>query len=364
MVQLGDGIGDTDPEFIEGDFTVIAYNIFGGTVAYPTATAPLESLEAVGTPDVNTPDERDGKSYIIALNEPPAGVIRVLVHLPKHKIELADPRAQLNDDGTRKVEGKNAEASLTIHYVGTDNGASEVYSMRRAADPLLPVKDATADIIILLSEKPKEFKKGNVHVTNATWGDPVALEPIPHDEDGADNDVATTADNRLSTGRTPLLYPYVLTITPTYKDKDDIVVKVKAFEDLVLPIPFKYTPPTREADYMEGRHKLTIKVGKEVLADKLAGIRLGIPEKIVIPAGGYLVLGKDDGDGDDNHDARTSETQIEYAGDPTKDPSVTTARAPNLQTYNIIKAGLPNLETFLSNGGNDRCCESSRGFDY
>ena len=30
---------------------------------------------------------------------------------------------------------------------------------------------------------------------------------------------------------------------------------------------------------------------------------------------------------------------------------MTTARAPNLQTYNIIKAGLPNLETFLSNGG-------------
>ena len=55
--------------------------------------------------------------------------------------------------------------------------------------------------------------------------------------------------------------------------------------------------------------------------------------------------------GEDNHDARTSETQIEYAGDPTKDPAVTTARAPNLQTYNIIKAGLPNLETFLSNGG-------------
>ena len=156
-----------------------------------------------------------------------------------------------------------------------------------------------------------------------------------------------------STGRDDMLYPYVLTITPTYKNKDDIVVKVKAFSDQVLPSTATndYTPPSREADYMEGEDKLTIKVGKEDLADKDAGIRIAIPEKIVVAASGYLVVAKDDGVGDDNHDARTDSTQIEYAGDPLKDPSVTTARAPNLQTYNIIKSGLPNLETFLANGG-------------
>ena len=217
-----------------------------------------------------------------------------------------------------------------------------MYSIRRASDPLLPVTAATENIIILLSEQPKAFTKDNVDVTNATWVDPVALVAIPEVDPGM-----------LSTGRDNKLYPYVLTITPTYKNKDDIVVKVKAFSDQVLPSTATndYTPHTREADYMEGEDKLTIKVGKEAPPDKDAGIRIAIPEKIVVAASGYLVLGKNDGVGDDNHDGRTDSTQIEYAGDPTKDPSVTTARAPNLQTYNIIKAGLPNLETFLANGG-------------
>ena len=123
----------------------------------------------------------------------------------------------------------------------------------------------------------------------ATWDDPVALEPIPHDEDGADNDVATTADNRLSTGRTPLIYPYVLTITPKYENKNDIVVKVKAFEDMVLPTPFKYTPPTREVVYVEGRSKLTVKVGKEVLKDTPSGHVVKLTNKRVIPKDGYIV---------------------------------------------------------------------------
>ena len=220
-----------------------------------------------------------------------------------------------------------------------------VYSIRRASDPLLPVTAATENVIILLSEQPKAFTKDNVDVTNATWVDPVALVAIP--EVTAED----SGDLMLSTGRDNKLYPYVLTITPTYKNKDDIVVKVKEFEDQVLPSSNKYDVPSREADYDEGRYKLTIKVGKEAPPDKDAGIRIAIPEKIVVAASGYLVLGKNDGVGDDNHDGRTDSTQIEYAGDPTKDPSVTTARAPNLQTYNIIKAGLPNLETFLANGG-------------
>ena len=290
-------------------------------------------------------------------------IVRVLVLIPKHAVELADPRAQLDDAGARKADGKSAAASIEIHFVrgdgtnptGQDNVVDPtVYSIRRAADPLLPVKDATVDVIILLSEKPKEFKKGNVDVTNATHVDPVALVAIDEDAD-IDNssgaNAGDTVDDMPSTGRDNMLYPYALTITPTYKNKDDIVVKVKEFEDQVLPSSNKYDVPSREADYDEGRYKLTIKVGKEAPPDKDAGIRIAIPEKIVVAASGYLVVAKDDGVGDDNHDARTDSTQIEYAGDPLKDPSVTTARAPNLQTYNIIKSGLPNLETFLANGG-------------
>ena len=88
----------------------------------------------------------------------------------------------------------------------------------------------------------------------------------------------------LSTGRDDKLYPYVLTITPTYpKDKPDIVVKVKAFEDMVLPsavaVTGKFTPETREADYTEGEDKLTIKAGTEVLKDLTAGIVVFYPRE-------------------------------------------------------------------------------------
>ena len=352
------GDGDGRPTFSDLDFQIIAYNKFGGT------ETPPGIVDNVSNPVSPVPiPPADGKNFTVQLAglRDTSAIVRVLVRIPKHAVEVADPLAYLNDDGTRKVEGKSAEASIEIHYVHSDNGAPTVFSMRRTDDPLLPVTSETVNVIIILSEKPKAFTKDNVDASNATWDDPVALEPIASDPDGADNQAgdpngnpeaqAQAADNMPSTGRDDMLYPYVLTITPKYENKNDIVVKIKAFSDQVLPTAGEYDAPSRESDYDEGRSKLTIKVGKEVLADKDAGIRIAIPEKIVVAASGYLVVGKDDGDGDDNHDARTSETQIEYAGDPTKDPAVTTARAPNLQTYNIIKAGLPNLETFLANGG-------------
>ena len=367
----GDADNGTEPKpsgirIGKDDFEIIAYNEFGGTVTAPT----LGDVMAI-----DAPDGKHFQATLTLTDVTPQPVTRVLVFLAKHKIELADPRAEL-DGTTRKADGMSAEASLTIHYVNAEPAAPgnmpRVLSIRRAADPLIPITGATADVIILLSEKPHEFKKAQVDVTNAAWGDPVALEPLPEDADGPDNtpgdpDAGTppnltpaeerlrahAADNMPSTGRDGMVYPYVLTITPTYKNMDDIVVKVKAFSDQVLPSTDTndYTPHTREADYTEGEDKLTIKVGKDDPPPKTAGIRIAIPEKIVVAASGYLVVAKDDADGDDNHDKRTDSTQVEYAGDPTKDPAVTTVRAPNLQTYNIIKAGLPNLETFLANGG-------------
>ena len=115
---------------------------------------------------------------------------RVLVFLPKHKVEVADPRAFLTD-GARNDDGRSAEASIAIHYVTADEGAPRVLSIRRASDPLLPVTAATENVIILLSEQPKAFTKDHVDVTNATWVDPVALVAIPEDPDGLDNNPGT-----------------------------------------------------------------------------------------------------------------------------------------------------------------------------
>ena len=315
------------------DFEVIAYNSFGGTVDPPTPV--LSDLEAITT--------ADGKSFMMDLvaipvpsdaNTLAAGdITRVLIYIPKHAFEVADPRANL-DAGARTVDGKSAEASLTINYVRaepTEDGAADptVYSIRRASDPLLPVTAATENVIILLSEQPKEFTKDHVDAANATWVDPVALVAIDEVDPGM-----------LSTGRDDKLYPYVLTITPKYENKNDIVVKVKAFEDMVLPSAGtgKYTPKTREADYTEGKDKLTIKVGKEAPKAGTAGLPVVLAKELFIPTDGYLVVA----------DEEAGSAIINPGG--AKDAPLVT-RSPDGLKYNLNAIALPNLETFLANGG-------------
>ena len=327
------------------DFTIIAYNKFGGRVQLTVGSVVVDGIA-------------DGKHFMANLGgvggvAVDSGITRILLVLKKNSVELADPRAELNDDGTRKPEGKNAEASITINYVRAERGSPAdvptVYSIRRTGDPLLPVTAATENVIILLSEQPKEFTKDHVDVTNATWGDPVALEPIPEDEDGLDNqsgnpngspeEQAQFADNRISSGRDDMLYPYVLTITPKYENKNDIVVKVKAFEDMVLPTANKYIVPGREADYVEGTDKLIIKVGKGTPKDAAGGISISVPENTIIPKDGYLVFAKN-----------KTGSAVRNPGGSDASP-VNTGRAPFAQTYNLVAGAIPNLESFLTNGG-------------
>ena len=329
-VTAADDVSGT--KFGLDDLLVIAYNEFGGTVAAVTADIAVVAVT-----------DADGKNFTITLPDQ-ANAERVLVFLAKHKVEVADPRANL-DAGVRTVDGKSAEASIAIYYVagdGTDPGNDNVsdptvYSIRRASDPLLPVKAATENVIILLSEQPKEFTKDHVDATNATWGDPVALVAIP------EVDVDDGTNNMPSTGRDDKLYPYVLTITPKYVNKDDIVVKVKAFEDMVLPsaVTGKYTPETREADYTEGEDKLTIKVGKEAPVAKAEGFKLALPEKKVIPGSGYLVVAEE-----------KAGSSVHVPPGAIDAAPKSHERTPAELIYNVIDDGdLPNLETFLANGG-------------
>ena len=143
--------------------------------------------------------------------------------------------------------------------VDRDEVPPTVYSIERADSPLLPVTAETVQVIILLSEKAKAFTKDHVRVSNATHDVPVTLEAIPE------------TDNTPSTGHDGKLYPYVLTITPTYENTNDIVVTVKSFEDTALPTPNRYTPPSIEAEYREGTDKLTVKVDTEVVIAKKGG---------------------------------------------------------------------------------------------
>ncbi|CAI8029772.1 hypothetical protein GBAR_LOCUS16888, partial [Geodia barretti] len=139
-------------------------------------------------------------------------------------------------------------------------------------------------------------------------------------------------------GRDDKLYPYVLTITPKYVNKDDIVVKVKAFDDMVLPTANKYPVPAREADYDEGMSKLTIKVGKEAPKAGTAGLPVVLAKELFIPTDGYLVVA----------DEEAGSAIINPGG--AKDAPLVT-RSPDGLKYNLNAIALPNLETFLANGG-------------
>ena len=144
------------------------------------------------------------------------------------------------------------------------------------------------------------------------------------------------------TGRDMMLHPFVVEITPKYENKNAIVVKVKEFEGQAIPAPGasnKYTPRLTEVEYVEGWDKLTIKINKEVLADKTAGIEVKLLNEGIIPKDGYLVVAKD-----------TALSAVRSPGDAKKSPALT-ARQPFGLTYNLIAGGLPNLEAFLINGG-------------
>ena len=75
----------------------------------------------------------------------------------------------------------SAELNQVITLLAADEGEPRVISIERTDNPLLPVTAATVQVIITLSEQAKAFTKDHVDVTEATWADPVALDPIAED---------------------------------------------------------------------------------------------------------------------------------------------------------------------------------------
>ena len=145
-----------------------------------------------------------------------------------------------------------------------------------------------------------------------------------------------------ATGRDNMLARYVVTLTPNYESKNAIVVKVKSFEDMVLPFANDYFPPSQDSLYLEGVDKLTIAVGSESgLKAKELGVKFALPKDKVIPAGGYLVVAED----------KAGSSVHVPDGDIDKSPAPHQRDAKEL-LYNVIDDGdLPNLQGHLSNGG-------------
>ena len=295
----GDAGSGTDA-FAKDDVEIIAYNNFGGTVTPPGLTA------------TNYPapfDPPDGKNFTIQLaavgtaaEDPNTDIVSVLVRIPKHVVYVADPRADLDEEGVKTADGKNAAGDITIHYVNIQStlGSPVVHFIRRADAFALPVTSETFNVVVQVSEEPKTgtFTKDRFSITNAAITQVTALGAF-------DADAAF-----VSTGRDGKVYKYLLTITLEYKnDNPDIVIKIGSFEDQEEPTSMKYTPPTTDAGRTEGKDMLTVKVGKEVLKDVIVGIEVSVPKDIVIPGVGDSSPAQNDGG--DNTEAAATETAAE-----------------------------------------------------
>ena len=144
-----------------------------------------------------------------------------------------------------------------------------------------------------------------------------------------------------ATGTDAKLYPYLVVITPKYANTNNVVVKVKEFEDRTRPTSQKYIPPSLESGYTEGINKLTILVSEAKVGAALgAGLEVVIPKEKRIPASGHLVLA-----------TNVAGSGIKKPAGSDKDEPKATERTPAQLKYNVVELGLPNLETFLSNGG-------------
>ena len=100
------------------DFTIIAYNEYGGT-----ETAPALNATTGDTGQIRVDGTADGMHFMVDLDAvgPDSDITRVLIVLNKDSVELADPLAEMTD-GTRNAAGKNAEASIELHYVSATQG--------------------------------------------------------------------------------------------------------------------------------------------------------------------------------------------------------------------------------------------------
>ena len=297
----GDAGSGTDA-FAKDDVEIIAYNNFGGTVTPPGLTAANYPAPA---------DPADGKNFTIQLaavgtagEDPNTDIVSVLVRIPKHVVYVADPRADLDEDGVKTADGKNAAGDITIHYVNIQPtlGSPVVHFIRRPGEFALPVTSETFNVVVQVSEEPKAgtFTKDRFLITNAAITQVTALGAF-------DADAAF-----VSTGRDGKVYKYLLTITLEYKnDNPDIVIKIGSFEDQEEPTSMKYTPPTTDAGRTEGKDMLTVKVGKEVLKDVIVGIEVSGPKDIVIPGVGDSSPAQNGGG--DNTEAAATETAAEKA---------------------------------------------------
>ena len=279
---------------------------------------------------------------------------KLRLHLDAKGVADADP----NSDKT------NNKGNLTIDLVNDEpttpaDRLPMPVSIALAPGTLIPAAGFTGDtfnIIVTLSEQPKENKliaADRFAVDKGTAADAVYLGPagIPVEDTDTDGYVSTVA----ATGRSGMHQQYLVTITPNAEDAD-LVFKLLAFGDQERykyvaagdaidvdgdPVgPNMWKPKPSELDRMEGVDKITVKIKKKQDIALTGGLEVVIPKEKRIPASGYIVFTKN----------AAGSGILKPAGSDKDEPKAH-ERNPAQMLYNVVDLGIPNLETFLANGG-------------
>ena len=312
--------------FAPEDVKVMTFNKMTGA----TATLTLDTVANGSiTRDPATVTANPWAMFTVAIPDivqvTPAADFTVVVTIAKGAAENADPADVITAGTGTDTLGKNDKGSLQFDIIAAAEATDPKTVSVMGLPPIVlsPDADPTFTFTVTLSEKPKEFKKDHIDASNATVsGDPVFA--------GTVHDGTTDTTPGPSTENSNLLYRYLVTIAPKYESKDDIVIKIKSFEDVSgnkSPVSMAYMV------------KVNSDANKKVA---LSGAKKYLPEKVVVPADGYLVVSKDKG--------------MSLVVDPGNAEHGAANRARRDRafkvSYNLIALDLGvNLEGFLTRGG-------------
>ena len=254
--------------FTPADVTVVAFD-------KTTGASPEVAITVTSAP-IFVPGVMNEATFI--LGEIAANTV-VLVTIAEGAVTNNDPADVIAAGTGDDTLGGNAKATLQFDVVAAvDENAPRVVSVEDLpAVVIAPGNPDSFTFKVILSEKPKEFKKGHidVDVARATVDtEPIALPAMTGE---------TTNDSTEESGR---VYPYLVTVTPKYESKDDIVIKIKSFDDTTKPTALKSLVTS---GYVV---KVLSDANKKV---GLSGTEINLTNKAVIPKDGYLVVAKDKG---------------------------------------------------------------------
>ena len=321
----------------DGGGVIDIFNKFGALLDADTNTIAVAARDL----DPGADTRNDGKNYMITITIPAAQFSETDANAHATSIRLFLAEGKVGDADPNSAKKNKKAGPYTVHLVGADPATTtpRPVGMQLDHNLLIPASGFTGDsfdITVTLSEQPKEnkFPKGllDIDAKKGAAADGIYLREVAPSEFGDAPEAAT--------GRSGMFHAFLVKITPRNFD-GDLVIKLKSFEDQNKPIPNMWSPPASDIARFETVNILTVKIKKASSAAKTEGIIFTLPKDKVIPGSGYLVVAEDKGG-----------SAVTVPGGKIDESPKAADRTPAQLKYNVIDDGdLPNLETFLANGG-------------